>query len=205
MPEPYRTILLFGPPGVGKGTQGKLLGAIPGMFHLATGDIFRSLDKDSELGRQFLHYSSRGELVPDDLTIQVWRDYVQKRIDAGDYNPESDLLILDGIPRSVYQAKVINAYIDVLGIVYLCCPNVDEAVARMKRRAQRENRHDDADEKVIRRRFEVYESETAPVLSEYDAALTTQIDAVGTPAEVLHRVLSVVAPIYARHFGNPLE
>lgn len=204
MPERYKTILLFGPPGVGKGTQGKLLGAIPGMFHLATGDIFRSLDKNSELGRQFMQYSSRGELVPDDLTIKVWQDYVQKRIDAGDYNPETDLLILDGIPRSLNQAKGIGDYLDVLGIIYLCCPDLDETIGRMKRRAQRENRHDDADEKVIRRRFEVFEKETAPVLSQYDQDLIAEIDAIGTPVEVLHRILGVVAPIYADRFENPL-
>ncbi len=61
----YKTILLFGAPGAGKGTQGKILGKVPGFYHLACGDVFRSLDMGSDLGRSFMEYSSRGELVPD--------------------------------------------------------------------------------------------------------------------------------------------
>jgi adenylate kinase len=204
MPDRYKSMLLFGPPGVGKGTQGKLLGRIPGFLHLATGDIFRALDKESELGRQFLHYSSRGELVPDDLTIQVWRQHVRDLIDSGRYNPENDLLILDGMPRSVKQAKIIGEHIDVLKVIHLVAADINDMVERMKRRARKEGRHDDADEKVIRRRFEVYEQETAPVLAQYPKGLIVEIDAVGTPVEVLLNILKVVAPLYNERFGNPL-
>jgi adenylate kinase len=165
MPDRYKSMLLFGPPGVGKGTQGKLLGQIPGFLHLATGDIFRALDKESELGKQFLHYSSRGELVPDDLTIQVWQQHVRDLIENEKYNPDSDMLILDGMPRSINQAKIIGEHIEVLKIIHLVAADINEMVERMKGRARREGRHDDADEKVIRRRFEVYEQETAPVLA----------------------------------------
>ena len=73
MHDRYQTVLLFGAPGAGKGTQGKILGLVPGFFHLACGDVFRSLDVNSELGKEFLEYSSRGELVPDSLTIEMWR------------------------------------------------------------------------------------------------------------------------------------
>ena len=204
MAERYRSVLLFGPPGVGKGTQGKLLGQIPGMFHLATGDIFRALDRESELGRQFLHYSSRGELVPDDLTLRVWQDYMEKQIAAGEFNAHRDLLLLDGIPRSRKQATMIDEHVDVLRIIYLSCPDVDEMIQRMKRRARNEGRHDDADESVIRRRFDVFEKETAPVLAHYPDELVAEVNAVGSPAEVLHRILGVLVPIYKEHFGNPL-
>ncbi len=205
MSDRYNTVLLFGAPGVGKGTQGKILGQIPGMRHLATGDIFRSLDRQSDLGQQFLEYSSRGELVPDDLTIQVWQQHVQKLIDTGCYCPAHDLLVLDGIPRSLAQATAMDRHITVLRIIHLTCANVDEMVARMRRRALRENRHDDADEAVIRRRFEVYERETHPVLSHYDPQLITEINCIGTPAEVLLHVLEAVVPVYNAHFSNPLE
>lgn len=204
MADRYKSLLLFGPPGVGKGTQGKILGQIPGMFHLATGDIFRALDKDSELGKQFMHYSSRGELVPDDLTIRVWQQYLKDQIEAGAFDPKADLLILDGIPRSTNQAEIIDDHAEVLKIIHLGCPDMDEMVERMKRRARQQNRHDDADEDVIRRRFQVYEQETAPVLSHYPKDKIAEVNALGSPAEILHRILKEVVPVYNQHFGNPL-
>ena len=114
MPRRYKTLLLFGPPGVGKGTQGKLLSNIPGLRHLATGDMFRSLDPASELGRKFHDVSSRGELVPDELTIACWQKYVCGLVSGGGYAPSRDILILDGIPRSVTQAEAMDEHIDVL-------------------------------------------------------------------------------------------
>ena len=204
MSDRYQSLLLFGPPGVGKGTQGKLLGSIPGFVHLATGDIFRALDKDSELGRQFMDYSSRGELVPDDLTIKVWRNHVEQLIKDRCFNPERDVLVLDGIPRSLNQAKTLGEHIDVLSVIHFECPDINEMIMRMKRRAEQQGRHDDADENIVRKRFEVYKEETAPVLSCYDASLVTKINPIGTPAEVLMNILKVVVPIYGKNFANPL-
>lgn len=205
MSHRYKTILLFGPPGVGKGTQGRILSNIPGLRHVASGDIFRSLDRETELGRKFVEYSSRGELVPDDLTIALWQDYMRGLIAKKAFGPAADLLLLDGIPRSIPQAEAMDGHIEVLRIIHLRCANLDAMIQRMKRRARMEGRHDDADEKVIRRRFEVYEQETAPVLSHYPRELIAEIDALGTPAEVLLRILNVVVPSYNAHFANPLD
>lgn len=204
MPDRYKTVLLFGPPGAGKGTQGKILGKIPGFFHLACGDVFRSLDINSPLGRQFYEYSSRGELVPDDLTIEMWRENMHAQTVLSLYKPAVDLLILDGIPRNVGQAKVMSRYLDVLGVIHLTCRDIDEMVHRMKRRALKENRLDDVDEKVIRKRFDVYERETAPVLAQYDSSIIHEVDASGSPARVLMHVLEVVVPIQDRHFKQAL-
>jgi len=204
MSQNYRTILLFGPPGSGKGTQGSILSCIPGFVHLATGDIFRSLDKETDLGKQFLEYSSRGDLVPDELTIGIWTRHVEGMIDAGAYRPERDLLVLDGIPRSQGQAEAMRHLIDVLAIVQLTVPDYEELVQRMIRRAEQESRHDDADEAVIRKRFEVFEQETAPVLQSYDASLVRKVPASGTPGEVLLRVLEAIVPLQKEHFGNAL-
>jgi adenylate kinase len=202
-PSAYASILLFGAPGVGKGTQGKLLGQIPGMCHLATGDIFRALDRQSELGRKFLEYSTRGLLVPDDLTIELWRRHVEGLIASKKYSPATDVLILDGMPRTIAQAKALEGHVQVLKVVHLTTPNIDEMITRMKRRALSENRPDDADENVIRRRFEVYDQETRPVLSCYDARLIAEVNGVATPAEVLMHVLQVVVPV-CKGRGNPL-
>src|SRR5882672_7358927 len=72
----YHAIILFGAPGAGKGTQGKILGTIPRFFHCACGEVFRNLTIDNELGRTFLEYSSRGQLVPDESTVRLWRAYI---------------------------------------------------------------------------------------------------------------------------------
>ena len=194
MSSRYPSILLFGPPGVGKGTQGQILGSIPGFFHLATGDMFRSLDKESEIGMEFTRYSSQGLLVPDFLTVRLWRQHVEQLIARELYNPEVDLLLLDGIPRSVPQADSMKEYIDPRMIIHLVCKNLDEMVRRMQKRATEQGRPDDADESVIRKRFEVYSEQTAPVLACYDDSIISNIDALGTQAEVLLRVLSAVLP-----------
>src|SRR3954467_8420270 len=102
----YRTVLLFGAPGAGKGTQGKILGTIPNFFHCACGDVFRNLTIESELGKIFLQYSSRGELVPDEPTIRLWREKIAGQQALGHFNPERDRLLLDGIPRNPNQAEI---------------------------------------------------------------------------------------------------
>ena len=190
----YPSILLFGPPGVGKGTQGQILGSIPGFFHLATGDMFRSLDKESEIGMEFTRYSSQGLLVPDFLTVRLWLQHVEQLIARELYNPEVDVLLLDGIPRSVPQAESMKEYIDPCIIIHLVCEDLSEMVRRMQKRATEQGRPDDADESVIRKRFEVYSEQTAPVLACYDRSIISDIDALGTQAEVLLRVLSAVLP-----------
>jgi adenylate kinase len=204
MPERYKTILLFGAPGAGKGTQGKILGQIPGFFHLACGDVFRSLDVSSDLGKEFLAYSSRGELVPDDLTIRMWQQNVHAQTVLSRYKPRTDLLILDGIPRNLGQARAMDQHIEVLEVIHLVCPDLEQMVSRMRRRALKENRLDDADERVIRRRFDVYHAETAPVLKHYDPKIVREVDAMGSPSSVLQKVLTVVVPVQDAHFRNPL-
>ena len=171
-----------------------MLGSIPGFFHLATGDMFRSLDKESEIGMEFTRYSSQGLLVPDFLTVRLWRQHVDQLIARELYNPTSDVLLLDGIPRSVPQAKSMMDYIQPLMIIHLVCEDLDEMVKRMQKRATEQGRPDDADESVIRKRFEVYSAQTAPVLACYDSELVSDIDALGTQAEVLLRILSNLVP-----------
>jgi len=109
----YKSILLFGAPGSGKGTQGKILGSIPGIYHSACGDVFRSLDLQSEMGRVFWQFSSRGELVPDEFTVQLWKNYIKGMEMINQFHPETDLLVLDGIPRNVKQAELLEDTLDV--------------------------------------------------------------------------------------------
>ena len=195
MANPYRSILLFGTPGVGKGTQGKLLGQHDAFVHLATGDIFRALDPDSDLGREFLSYSTRGELVPDALTIRLWKEYVSTLISNGRYDPSTQFLLLDGIPRSVNQARMIAEHIEVVMILHIEVHDLDTLAERMRLRAEKEGRPDDAKTDVVLRRFEVYREETAPVLEEYDPASIVGIDGQGDIEAVHARVMDAVSAV----------
>ncbi|MEI6271677.1 MAG: nucleoside monophosphate kinase, partial [Chloroflexota bacterium] len=182
----------------------KILGEIPGFFHLACGDVFRSLDLTSALGKQFMSHSSKGELVPDELTVEMWQNNMKAQVSLSIFKPAQDLLVLDGIPRTVSQAKALKDHLDVLAVLHLVCPDEAEMVRRMRRRALKENRLDDADEKVIHHRFEVYRKETEPVLSYYPKDIIHNVPAIASPSMVLMSVLDTVAPIQDHHFRNPL-
>ncbi len=205
MPDRYQTILLFGAPGAGKGTQGKILGLIPGFYHLSCGEVFRTLDIHSPLGKTFVEYSSRGELVPDDVTVQMWQENLHAQTILSLFKPRVDLLVLDGIPRNVNQARLMEQHINVLAIVHLICSDKEKMIERLRRRALKENRADDAKEEVIRRRWEVYEAETRPVLAHYPKTIIHAVDAMGSPGRVLQRVLDVVVPVQEKHFSNALQ
>jgi adenylate kinase len=204
MHQRYQTVLLFGAPGAGKGTQGKILGSIPGFYHLSCGEVFRTLDMASELGRTFMQYSSRGLLVPDDVTIKMWQHNMHARTVLSDFKPRADLLVLDGIPRNVNQAKLLEKHLNVLCILHLMCRDKEEMIKRLRRRALKENRVDDAKEDVIRKRWEVYERETFPVLEYYPRAIIKEVDAAGSPGRVLQHILESVVPVQEKHFKNPI-
>jgi adenylate kinase len=191
--DKIKTILLFGAPGSGKGTQGKMLGTLPGFRHLACGDVFRSIDLNSEVGKVFLQYSSKGELVPDDFTVRLWREHIDKLIHTGAFRPESTALVLDGIPRNVHQARMLDQYIEVVKLVALrATHDREEMVRRLKSRALKENRLDDANEKTIAHRLEVYDRESRPVLEYYPERLCVDVDALQSPIEVAHDILSAI-------------
>ena len=191
----YNTVLLFGAPGAGKGTQGKILGTIPNFFHCACGDVFRNLSTDSGIGRVFIEYSSRGELVPDEPTIELWRQFISNSESFGRFRPSTDTLVLDGIPRNVNQAKMLKGTLNVRAVFYLRCKNVKKLVERLQRRALRENRLDDANLDIIRARLKTYERETMPVLNYYGARAVHKIDSDQSPAKVLSDILRHIAKI----------
>jgi adenylate kinase len=191
----YKTVLLFGAPGSGKGTQGKILGAIPGFYHSACGDVFRSLDLTSEMGRVFWKYSSRGELVPDEYTVKLWKNFIKGMEMIHSFHPETDILILDGIPRNTKQAELLDDTIDVVKVIYLVCADMKKMVERLRRRALKENRFDDANDKVIQNRLEVYDHTTKPVLEHYPVEKIARVDATMNQILVLSEIIKVLGPI----------
>ena len=126
MEETFRSILLFGPPGVGKGTQGKILGTVPGFFHLSVGDVFRSIDIGSEDGKQVYRYSSQGQLVPDELTVRIWKKALHAYVALARFKPREDLLVLDGIPRNVEQTELVKDHLDILKVVHMKCSDEED-------------------------------------------------------------------------------
>jgi adenylate kinase len=191
----YKCVLLFGAPGSGKGTQGSILASIPGFYHSSTGDIFRSLDFDSEMGRLFWDYSSRGELVPDEFTIKLWKNYMKGMELTNQFRPDNQILILDGIPRNVKQAKLLDDTIDVAKVIYLVCTDMSKMVERLRRRALKENRIDDANDKVIQNRIEVYERNTKPVLDCYPPEKIVRVNAQMSMLKVLNSIIDELLPI----------
>jgi len=191
----YRAILLFGAPGAGKGTQGKILGQIPNFVHFSCGDAFRNLRVDSPLGRVFVEYASTGQLVPDEPTIELWKRSVDGLIATNRFNPEADTLLLDGIPRNPNQVRILEDFIEVKAIFNLFCPVVDRLIARLQRRALKENRLDDANVEVIRARLETYKRDTRAVLNCYPDTLIHQIDSTQEPLFVLLDILKILARI----------
>ena len=190
--------LILGAPGAGKGTQGKVLGYIPRFFHCACGDVFRSLDTRTPIGRRFVDYSSRGELVPDELTIELWKAQVDNWADSHVYKPDIDFLVLDGIPRNVPQAEMITGFLDIHQVFHLSCPDREELARRMRKRALKDNRIDDASDRVIQQRIATYEAETKPILEYFSDRLVTNIDATQPPVKVLHDIIGKIVslPVY---------
>ena len=195
----YDTFILFGPPGSGKGTQGKTLGTIPRFYHCACGDVFRSIDTRTKVGQAFLEYSSKGQLVPDEITVELWRAAIDAAVEAHKFKPDIDTLVLDGIPRNVGQAKIMEEMIDVKKLFHLSCPSRDTLFYRLKKRALKDNRLDDANDQVIQRRLDTYETESKPVLSYYPKDMVTVVDATQPPSRVLFDILASMNGVVAQH------
>lgn len=184
-----QVVLLFGPPGAGKGTIGQMICAAGNHFHLSSGNIFRHLSPESDNGKLFHHYASEGRLVPDEVTVEVWKRYTRGLIDTNRYFPEQQLLLLDGIPRTLKQAQLIDEYVEVIHVIVLDINDDETILKRILRRAKIEKRTDDAEENVIRNRILEYHTKTAEVLKHYKKDIIFHYSAEMRPVEVLRDVL----------------
>ncbi|MFM7129325.1 MAG: adenylate kinase family protein [bacterium] len=191
----YKSILLFGMPGSGKGTQGLILGQLPGMVHVSCGEIFRKLPRGGELGKEVMAFTSQGNLVPDDLTVRIWSRHLQILELQEFFLPEKNVLILDGLPRNLDQAKLLADTLDVVQIFHLDIADESKARERLKSRALKENRLDDTNDEVIRKRLDLYYAETYETLSFYPKEIVTNIDAAQSPLMVLRDIVNRLAEI----------
>ncbi len=184
-------IVLFGPPGAGKGTQSEKLIEHYGLVHLATGDLLRSeIQKGSELGRKAKDIMDRGELVPDEVVIGM----IRKRIEG---NPDARGFIFDGFPRTKEQAEALDQLLEEKGtsITMMLALEVgeEELLQRLLKRGEESGRSDDQDEKTIRNRIQEYEKKTAPLKDHYkEQGKFCSIEGVGSIEEIFGRITEAV-------------
>jgi adenylate kinase len=191
----YRSILLFGMPGSGKGTQGAVLGQLPAFVHISMGDVFRKIPKNGRFGREIEQYTAQGLMVPDDLTVRIFERHLNILEMQELLIPEQHTLVLDGLPRSDTQAERLHGFIDVIQIFHLKIDQNAKVVERLKARALSENRLDDMSEEVIRRRLQTYHDETFQTLSFYPRELVFDVDASQRAIDVLCVIANRLAAI----------
>lgn len=196
----YQAIALVGAPGTGKGTQGRILGDVPGFYLYGSGDAFRALPPESPLGMQVHEYMRQGEFVPDEVVIDVWQQHMRAAIAANQFHPDSDFLVLDGMLRTPEQIALVQRDADLVQVFHLVCQEEQTLVERVHGRAAAQHRIDDIDDQVIRHRLELYNQATQAVLTELPSEVVTEIDACLSPLEVLRQVVNVLIPLQKRIF-----
>ncbi len=184
-------LILFGPPGSGKGTQAKKLAKKYNFVHISTGDLFRSeIGNKTKLGQKAKEYLGKGILVPDEITIGMLRNRVEQESTASG-------IIYDGFPRTVKQAEALHDLLgernETVNVIIILQVSDREIINRILERAKTSGRSDDADEAIIRNRIDVYREETLPVLNFYEEKeISHSVDGLGSIEEIFDRLCKVV-------------
>lgn len=188
-------LILFGPPGSGKGTQAAKLVEQFQLIHISTGDLFRyEMSHNTPMGLEAKSYMAKGELVPDSVTIGMLRNKVG-------YHPDAAGFIFDGFPRTIPQAQALDALLAekgtaVTGLLALYVDD-EEIVHRIKLRGTTSGRTDDNDEGIIRNRINVYKNETSPVFHYYaEQGKSHRIDGIGSIEDIFERLTDSIAQLH---------
>ena len=184
-------LILFGPPGSGKGTQSDKLVAKYGLVHLSTGNLLREeIATKTPLGLQAMKFMDKGQLVPDEVVIAMVDSHFDKHKEAKGF-------LFDGFPRTVAQAKALDKLLELknteINKVLLLDVDEEELLKRLILRGKTSGRSDDADELILRSRQEVYKNETLPVAAYYSRSnKVVHIDGIGGIDEIFVRLCSVI-------------
>ena len=184
-------IVLFGKPGAGKGTQAEFLKGKYNLTHLSTGDIFRyNIKNNTELGQLAKTFMDKGDLVPDEVTIQMLQSEVDK-------NPQSAGFLFDGFPRTLAQAAALDVFLESKNqnVTATVALEADDniLVQRLLERGKTSGRPDDQDEEKIRNRYDEYNQKTAPLMHYYkDQDKFYAVDGIGSIEEITQRLSKVI-------------
>ena len=184
-------IVIFGKPGAGKGTQAAFLKSKYELFHISTGDLFRHhISNKTALGKLARSYMDKGDLVPDQVTIDMLKDTVEK-------HPEAKGFIFDGFPRTTNQAEALDNFLNerstIISATLALEANDDILVKRLINRGKISGRLDDQDEDKIRNRFEEYKNKTAPLRDFYTAqGKFYSVNGVGSIDEITQRLTELI-------------
>ena len=190
-------LVLFGKPGAGKGTQAAFLKDKYNLVHISTGDIFRfNIKNETKLGKLAQSYIEKGDLVPDEVTIQMLQEEVEK-------NPNAEGFLFDGFPRTIAQAEALDAFLSSKGMrihgTLALEANDEVLIKRIVERGKVSGRADDQDEEKIKNRFVEYNEKTAPLIAYYKAqGKYHAVDGIGTVEEITVRLSKAIDQIKAR-------
>ena len=184
-------LILFGPPGSGKGTQAVKLVEKYNLIHISTGDLFRyEMKNDTPLGMEAKAYMAKGELVPDQVTVGMLKNKMNMHPDARGF-------ILDGFPRTIPQANALDELLKEKGdeVTALIALQVEdqEIVKRIKSRGETSGRADDKDEAIIQNRIDVYKEETSPVFAYYnEQGKSSSVEGTGSIEDIFDRLCQTI-------------
>ena len=184
-------IVLFGKPGAGKGTQAEFLKEKYNLIHLSTGDIFRyNIKNDTDLGKLAKSFIDKGDLVPDEVTIKMLQDAVEK-------NPDTKGFLFDGFPRTLAQSVALDFFLaskkwEVTATIALEADD-EILIQRLLERGKTSGRIDDQDEEKIRNRYQEYNEKTAPLMKYYKSQNKFYpINGIGSITEITERLSTVI-------------